>query len=337
MKILGIESSCDECSIAVVEDGKTILSHVVATQIEFHKPFAGVVPEIASRKHVEWILPVFHQALEQGGLSPGDIQGIGVTNRPGLSGSLIVGLTFAKALSLSWKVPFVGVDHVLAHLYAPQLSAEIDYPFIGLLVSGGHSIIARVSGPLTVEVLGASIDDAIGEAFDKVAKHLGLGYPGGKVIDDLARKGNAKAFQFPFANLYKSGHAYDVSYSGLKNAVINQQDLFWDGESPRSIENICASFERVAVDTLLKKLQAACRDTGINRVVAGGGVAANSYLRDRLQGMQDIRAYYPPLDLCTDNGAMIAGLAFHYLTAGLRSGLDETVYAKVPGFRRITS
>ncbi len=335
MIVLGIESSCDECSLALVEDGKKILSHVVATQIPFHAPYHGVVPEIASRKHTEWILPVYRQTLAQAGMNPQKIDGISVANRPGLSGSLLVGLSFAKGLSLGLNKPFVAVDHVLAHLYAPQLEFDIPYPFLGLLVSGGHSIICRVDDFHQVQVLGASIDDACGEAFDKVAKHLNLGYPGGKQIDQLARKGNPRAFRFPVANLYKGQHTYDVSYSGLKNAVINQRELFWDGTSPQTLENICASFEKVAIDTLLKKVILAAKKTGIPRVVAGGGVAANTYLRTALKASVGLEVYYPSLELCTDNGAMIAGLGYHFLKQGIQGSLRENVHPRVQGFRKL--
>ncbi|NCN04858.1 MAG: tRNA (adenosine(37)-N6)-threonylcarbamoyltransferase complex transferase subunit TsaD [Spirochaetales bacterium] len=334
MIILGIETSCDECSIALVEDGKKILSHVIATQIPFHAPFDGVVPEIASRKHVEWIRGVYKKAIFESGLTSSAIDGIAVTNRPGLSGSLIVGLTFAKALSMALEKPFIGIDHVLAHLYAPQLEFSIGYPYLGLLVSGGHSLICRVNSHDKVETLGASIDDAVGEAFDKVAKHLGLGYPGGKAIDQLARKGNPRAYLFPKANLYKGDHPYDFSFSGIKNAVVNQKDQFWDQTSDQSVQNICASFEKVAVDTLLKKVLKAAVETGIHRIVAGGGVAANTYLRNTLSALDDYETYYPSYSLCTDNGAMIAGLGYHYLIRGVESPLSETVYPRVPGFRK---
>ncbi len=338
MLILGIESSCDECSFALVRDGTHIISHIVATQIDFHKPYDGVVPEIASRKHIEMITPVYRQCMADAaakGIGPADIDGIGVSTHPGLTGSLVVGLNFAKALSLALGVPYAGVNHILAHLYAPQLEAEIPYPYIGLLVSGGHTMITLVKHYDDIEVLGASIDDACGEAFDKVAKHHGLGYPGGRIIDELARKGNARAYDFPFSNLYKGGHDYDVSYSGLKNAAINQLEKFWDGKSEQSLENICASFERVAIDSLIKKLEKAAEDTGIRTIVAGGGVAANSYLRSRLGEHPDYQVFFPAMELCTDNGAMIAGIAYQYLKDGKSSPLELGVSARVKGFRKI--
>lgn len=334
MRILGIETSCDECSVAVVEDGRTILSNVIATQVELHRPYNGVVPELASRKHTEWIIPVYRKALADAKLTLRDIEGIAATNRPGLSGSLLVGHSFAKGLSFSSGKPFIGVDHIRAHLYAAHLEQDIDYPYLGLLVSGGHTIICRVSSFDEVEVLGTTIDDACGEAFDKVAKHHGFGYPGGVAVDRLAARGNDRAFDFPHPSLHKGDHRYDVSYSGLKTAVINQMDQFWDGTSEKSPENIAASFQKAAIRILLSRLYRAVEDTGITRVVAGGGVAANSYLRAELGKKTGLEVIFPSLSLCTDNGAMIAGIGYHYLKAGIRSNLDETVSARVRGFRK---
>lgn len=334
MIVLGIESTCDECSVALVEDGRRILSLVIDSQVDIHREFHGVVPEIASRRHVQTILPVYRQALKEAGLQAKDIQGLAVSRQPGLGGSLQVGMGFCKGLAFSLGLPFVGVDHVLGHLYAPHLEADIAYPYLGLLVSGGHSMICHIRGHDQVEVLGASIDDAAGEAFDKVARHYGLGYPGGAALDALARQGNPEAFRFPFSNLYKGNHPYDVSYSGLKNAVINQLDQFWDGTSERSLENIAASFERVAIDTLVRRLARALADTGLVRVVAGGGVAANTRLRASLKALPGIQAFYPSLRLCGDNAAMIAGLGYQYLVRGRTSGWDESVCARVRDFRR---
>lgn len=334
MIVLGVETSCDECSVALVEDGRTILGHVIATQLNEHAPYRGVVPEIASRTHTEWISGVYHEALARAGRSSTAIDAVAVTTRPGLVGSLVVGLSFAKALAYGLGVPLVGVDHMLAHLYAPQLATPVEYPFLGLLVSGGHTIIARASDHFSFEVLGTTIDDACGEAFDKVAKHYELGYPGGVAIDRLAQRGDPTAFSFPDSTLLKGDHRYDVSYSGLKTAAINQLDQFWDGTSPRSKENIAASFQRAAIDALLKRLFRAIDDTGLRRVVAGGGVAANSYLRSQLAERVDLDVVFPPLELCTDNGAMIGGLGYHLLQRGERDGLDLDVSARVAGFRR---
>lgn len=334
MLVLGIETSCDECSAAVVADGRVIESNVVASQIPIMAPYSGVVPELASRKHTEWIRRVVDSALGGAGAAVDDIEGVAATARPGLSGSLLVGFSFAKAFAFARGVPFVGVDHIMAHLYAPQLETDVAYPYLGLLVSGGHTIIAIVRGYNEAEVLGTTVDDACGEAFDKVSKHLGFGYPGGVAIDRLARGGNPRAFSFPDPSLHKGDHAYDVSYSGLKTAVINQLDRFWDGKSEKSDANIAASFERAAIDMLVRRLLQAARDTGLGRVVVGGGVAANTYLRERLR-RSDVAVHFPAKILCTDNAAMVAGLGYRHINDGLRSPLTESVSARVRSFRRV--
>mgnify|MGYP006292765253 CR=1 FL=1 len=334
MLVLGIETSCDECSVAVVEDGRRILGQVIATQTTEHAPYSGVVPEIASRTHTEWISGVFSRALGEAEITAEELDAVAVTNRPGLSGSLVVGLSFAKGLAYGLRIPITGVDHVRAHLYAPQLEREVGYPFLGVLVSGGHTIIAHVHEPLRMDILGTTIDDACGEAFDKVAKFYQLGYPGGVAIDRLAAEGDPRAFAFPDANLHKGEHRYDVSYSGLKTAVINQLDQFWDRDYEKSKANIAASFQKSAIDLLLRRVFRAVADTGLTRVVAGGGVAANSYLRSALSERSEIEAVYPSLELCTDNGAMVAGLGYHLLTSGHEDGLDLDASARVQGFRR---
>ncbi len=335
MKVLGIESSCDETACAIVEDGKKIISNVVATQIPFHQIYKGVVPEIASRKHAEWILPVVRQALDQAGMKLEDIDAIAATNRPGLMGSLLVGLTFGKTLAWAANKPFIAVNHMLGHMYAAHLENDIEYPYLGLLVSGGHSIIARVKGFDDLEVLGTTIDDSVGEAFDKVSKYYGLGYPGGVVIDRLAKNGDPKAFNFPVPKLDKGDdHRYDVSFSGLKTAVIHQSDMFLKKGYEKTNENICAAFQETACKTLTSRLFRAVEDTGLKTVVAGGGVAANSRLRELLGQRSDIKCIFPPLKLCGDNGAMIAGVAYHFLKRGDRSGLDVTAQARIPQFKR---
>ncbi|OHD26058.1 MAG: tRNA (adenosine(37)-N6)-threonylcarbamoyltransferase complex transferase subunit TsaD [Spirochaetes bacterium GWB1_59_5] len=334
MTILGIESSCDECAAAVVIDGRRVVSSIIATQIARHAEFDGVVPEIASRLHTEWIRDVVAQALDEAGVSVAELDGVAVTSKPGLAGSLLVGVSFAKALAWAAGKPFVGVNHVLAHLYAPLLSEDIEYPFIGLMVSGGHTMICQTNGFDDIEVLGTTIDDAIGEAFDKVAKHYGLGYPGGSAIDKLARKGNPAACKFPSTNLYKGEHRYDVSYSGIKTAAIRQLDQFWNPAFERTDENLAAAFEKAAVDMLVSRLLRAVDDTGINTVVAGGGVAANTYLRSRLAKRTDLRLYFPPLSLCGDNAAMVAGLGYRMLARGDRDGLALNASPRVAAFKR---
>jgi len=336
MKVLGIETSCDECSAAVVKDGEKILSNVIATQIPFHAPYSGVVPEIASRKHTEWIYAVTKEALDKAGLSAADIDAVSVTNRPGLLGSLLVGLSFAKAFAWARDIPFITVDHMLAHLYAPRLAAgnKPEYPFLGLLVSGGHTIICRADGFDSITVLGTTIDDAAGEAFDKVAKYYNFGYPGGAVIDKMARGGDSAAFRFPSPSLHKGEHRCDVSYSGLKTAVINQLDMFKVKKGAHTNEDIAASFQKTAVDILLRALLNAAEDTGLRTIVAGGGVAANSFLRSRLAEYPQFDCVFPPLELCGDNAAMVAGIGFHYLARGEHSPLNVTASARVTGFKK---
>lgn len=335
MNVLGIETSCDECSVAVVTDGKRILSNIVATQIERHAPWNGVVPEIASRLHVEWIEDVTSQALKEADVSLSeDIDAVAVTSRPGLIGSLLVGLSYAKGLAWSAGKPWVAVDHMMAHLYAPHLEYEIEYPYLGLIVSGGHTIICRVESMEDVTVLGTTIDDACGEAFDKVAKFYNMGYPGGVILDKLAEKGDPNAFRFTEPRLHKGDHRYDVSYSGLKTAAVNQLEQFRTEGAESSLENIAASFRKSAIDMLVKKVKLAVADTGINRVVAGGGVSANRYLRKSLLEDVSLESYFPSMQLCTDNGAMIAALGYHQIMRGERSELNLNAAARVSGFRR---
>jgi N6-L-threonylcarbamoyladenine synthase len=343
MRVLGIESSCDECAAAVVEDGRKVLSNIVATQIPFHAPYNGVVPEIASRKHTEWIYAVAKEALDKAGMEAGDVDAVAVTNRPGLLGSLIVGLSFAKAFAWARGIPLIAVDHMKAHLYAWQLlkdgeadgTVQAGYPFLGLLVSGGHTIICRADGFDDISVLGTTIDDSVGEAFDKVAKHYGFGYPGGAVIDRMAKEGDSSVFRFPMPNLYKGDHRCDVSYSGLKNAAINQLEKFrvTQGSKTRH-EDIAASFQKTAVEILLRALFNAVEDSGISTVVAGGGVAANSMLRQRLNERQNLKSIFPPGEFCGDNAAMIAGIGYRYLLRGDSSPLSVTASARVEGFKK---
>ncbi|MEM5947935.1 tRNA (adenosine(37)-N6)-threonylcarbamoyltransferase complex transferase subunit TsaD [Spirochaetia bacterium 38H-sp] len=339
MIVVGIESSCDECSVAVVKDGRSVLSNVIATQIEFHKPYSGVVPEIASRKHVEWIMDVYNRALKEAGISSCDIDVVAATNRPGLMGSLVVGFSFAKGLAMGLEKPLVAVDHIKAHLYAPHLEYDISYPFIGLLLSGGHTVISMVNSFDDFEVMGTTIDDACGEAFDKVAKHFGWGYPGGVVIDRMAEKGCDTAFSFPDSVLKKDKHTYDVSYSGIKTAVVYQLEQFKNPGYESSPENIAASFRKAAIDMVLKRLDRAVNDTGIKRVVLGGGVAANSYLRRVLteKKHEGWEVFFPSMELCTDNGAMVAAIAYEYAIRGRFDSLESGVSARVPDFKPYSS
>ncbi|GMO21413.1 MAG: tRNA (adenosine(37)-N6)-threonylcarbamoyltransferase complex transferase subunit TsaD [Termitinemataceae bacterium] len=353
MIVLGIETSCDECSAALVEDGRRILSNVVATQIPFHAPFYGVVPEIASRKHAEWITPVVESAFREAALDIKDVDGVAVTNRPGLMGALLVGLGFAKGFAWARRLPFIACDHLLAHLYAAHLKTEngccsdltrdeackklrgdkndkneaLAYPFLGLLVSGGHSIICKAEDFDTITVLGSSADDAVGEAFDKVAKHYGWGYPGGKAIDTLAQSGDSSAFAFPLPKPHEGGPCA-LSYSGLKTAVIHQTRFFCKKQNPVEAD-IAASFQKAAVETLIRALIAAVELSGITTVVAGGGVAANSYLRKRLAEYKELRCVFPPPELCGDNAAMVAALGWEYLLRGIHSPFSVSACTRV--------
>ncbi|TXT43201.1 MAG: O-sialoglycoprotein endopeptidase [Spirochaetes bacterium] len=336
MLVLGIESSCDECSVAVVRDGQEILSNVVATQIPHHEVYSGVVPELASRLHVQWIHGVTEAALSQAGIKIQDLGGVAATSQPGLIGSLAVGLSFGKAIAFALGLPFKGVNHMLAHLYAPQLESPMEYPFLGLLVSGGHSIICVAEDFDQIRVLGTTIDDAVGEAFDKVAKHYGFGYPGGQVIDQLAEQGDPEVFRFPMPSLHKGEHRYDLSYSGLKTAVIHHLEDYRAKAGPASAENIAAGFRKTAVDTLTSRLHRAVEDTGINRVVAGGGVAANAYLRRVLAAWKDVDIRFPPLSLCGDNGAMVAGIAYRYFQRGEKDDFDLVPNSRIPIYKRGT-
>ena len=290
--------------------------------------------QLASRKHIEFILPVVKKALKDAHLSLSDIDGIAATNTPGLLGSLLVGFTFAKTLSLASQKPFIAINHMLAHLYASHIAFDIEYPYLGLLVSGGHCIICKVMDFDKTQVLGTTIDDAPGEAFDKVAKFYNFGYPGGVIIDEMSKKGDVKAASFPMPFLHGEGHECDVSYSGLKTAVINQIDKFWHDEYPKTPSNIAASFQYTAIKILLRAIKNALEETKLTTLVAGGGVAANSLLRKKLLELKGITSIFPPLSLCTDNAAMVAGLGYQYLKRGIISDANVEVQSRVMGFSK---
>jgi len=311
MLVLGIETSCDDTAAAVVEDARHVRSNIVAAQ-DVHREFGGVVPELASRAHLDLIAPTVERALEAAGIRFGDLDGIAVTRAPGLMGSLIVGVSYAKALAAALGRPLVGVNHIEAHLLAPLLEgAVLAEPFAGAVVSGGHSEIFVVTAPGRYEIVGTTRDDAIGEAFDKVAKLLGLGFPGGPVVDRLAGDGRADHFAFPRA--MRGSGDYDLSYSGLKTAVRREIERAYPGGAPPYdalfTADVCASFQAAAVDALLTKLEAAAQDHGARTLVVGGGVACNRRLRAGLAAMGErlgVPAYTPSPKLCADNGAMIA-------------------------------
>jgi len=327
--VLGIESSCDETAAAVLEDGRRVRSTVVASQDAVHAPYGGVVPELASRRHLEVIVPVVQRALEEGGVTLPGLDGIAVTHGPGLVGSLLVGCSLAKSLAWAQGIPLVGVNHLEGHIYAASLTDDPPvHPFLALVVSGGHTALYHAKAPLTYHLVGETRDDAAGEAFDKVAKLLGLGFPGGPIIERVARDGMPNAIAFPLAQM--TDQAPDFSFSGLKTAV----SLHVKRHQPldaREVADIAASFQATVVKLLVRKTVKAAGGLGVNRIVLTGGVAANTALREGLAAAaaeQRIHLHVPPRQLCTDNAAMIAAAGTARLLAGERAGLDLNA---VPG------
>jgi N6-L-threonylcarbamoyladenine synthase len=344
--ILGIDTSCDDTSAAVIENGTTILSNSISNQSEIHKKYGGIVPELASRRHIEMIWPVVDEALKAAGLSCKDLACIAVCHGPGLIGSLLVGCSFAKALCYAKKIPLVAVNHLEGHIFSPFLEmTKPDYPFIALIVSGGHTCLYRVDDFGKYFELGRTRDDAAGEAYDKVSKLLGLGYPGGPVIDYLARDGNPDAIDFPRAYLPDS---LDFSFSGLKTAVLHyvkseinhsnhpspsRGEGKGGGEISELINDISASFQAAVVDVLVRKTEWAIRKERIKRITLSGGVAANSALRQKMLKMakeKEVEVYMPSVSLCTDNAAMIAAAGYHHFKAGNVAGLDLNPIAYLP-------
>ena len=324
--ILGIETSCDETSAAVVRNGNHLLSNVVSSQIDVHNSFGGVVPEIASRMHTEIILQVIDQALGTAETSAKEVDAIAVTQGPGLIGSLMVGISTAKALAFSHGKPLVGVNHLEAHIAVAHLENAIDFPFVALIVSGGHTNLYMVRGSLDFELLGSTRDDAAGEAFDKGAKALGLGYPGGVEIDRLSKSGNPDAISFPrpFNN-----ESHDFSFSGLKTALLNHIKKN-PIESEENLFDVCAGFQEAIVETLVDKTLNAARKNEVRSVVLAGGVACNSRLRklseERIRS-EGINVFMPSPTLCTDNAAMIATLGYHMYTDNRVSTFDISPYS----------
>ncbi len=322
MLVLGIETSCDEASAAVVEDGVKIRSNIIYSQDEVHARYGGVVPELASRKHIETIVPVVKEALRQARISLKELNGIAATAGPGLIGSLLVGLSLAKSLAYFQHIPFIGVNHLEGHLTSIFLEKELSFPYVGLVVSGGHTNLYLVQGFGDYLLLGKTRDDAAGEAFDKVAKLLGLGYPGGVVIDRLAKDGNCQAFKFPRSMI--QDESLDFSFSGIKTAVANFVRERGKEKVERSLKDIAASFQQAVVEVLVFKAIKAARSRGVDKIVLSGGVAANSRLRSLFRDSpeEDIKIYFPSPLLCTDNGAMIAGVGYRYLKEGKNSPLS---------------
>ena len=311
--ILGIESTCDETGASVVTDGWDVRSNIVASQIDLHAKYRGVVPEIASRAHIENILPVVRESLESAACGVADLDAIAVANRPGLIGSLLIGVTAAKTLAWSLGKPLLAVDHVHAHLYSVMLEKNDPPPLpaVGLVISGGHTSLYRVDDWTTIARLGSTIDDAVGEAFDKVAAILGLGYPGGPIIDQLAAEGDAEAIKFPRTTLGRE--SLDFSFSGLKTAVLYRVrgvpgKKREPQEAPAPLKDVAASFQRACIDVITKKLDRAIRRTRAKSVIIGGGVSANRGLRAALADFA-VPVYFPQIAYCTDNAAMTAGLA----------------------------
>lgn len=328
MVVLGIDTSCDDTSFAVLRSGREILSNVVSSQVPLHRLFGGVVPEIASRKHVELADVVYREALERANATLQDVDVIAVTQGPGLIGSVLIGLSFAKGLALASRKPLIGVNHIEAHALSIFLEKTIQFPFLALIVSGGHSVILLFEEPGRFSLIGTTRDDAVGEAFDKIAKHIGLGYPGGRVIEEAARNGRGDSISFPRPMVDEKN--YDFSFSGLKTAFINYVKKNGIGDDNRA--DALASFQEAACDVLAIKTMKAAMDLGVKRIVLGGGVASNGRLREvffERAASQDISVFVPPPHLCTDNGAMVAIAGYFHARLNRFSPLDIKGYSRM--------
>jgi N6-L-threonylcarbamoyladenine synthase len=338
MLILGIDTSCDDTSASVVEDGRRIVSNIVSSQSDIHAKYGGIVPELASRRHIEMVIPVVDEALRKAGISLPDIAAVAVCHGPGLIGSLLIGCSFAKALCYSAKIPLVAVNHLEGHILSPFLAPPVpEFPFISLVVSGGHTSLYSAEGFGKYDELGRTRDDAAGEAFDKVSKLLGLGYPGGPVIDRLAQISDGRAIDFPRAYLPET---LDFSFSGLKTAVLNFLRSHSGLNKPDAATldegitgDVAASFQTAVVDVLVRKTEWAIRKKRIRRVALSGGVAANSELRKKMKEMgaeRDVEVFVPPVALCTDNAAMIAAAGYHHFIGGELAGPGLNPRAYLP-------
>lgn len=341
MKVLGIESTCDETACAIVEDGRLLLSQVIASQIDLHQLYGGVFPELACRRHIDTIIPVITDTLKKAGLSPQDIDLIAVAKGPGLIGALLIGLNVTKALSLAWGIPFIGVNHIEAHLYAAMMPIETPIlPALGVVISGGHTLMAHIHALGHYTLIGTTVDDAIGEAFDKVATLLGLPYPGGPVIEKLALEGDAQAFAFKPGSV--KGRPLDFSFSGLKTHVLYTVKGANSSKGSPTIlpehqkKDVAASFQETALGDIVSKSLKAARLYDLQAIYVGGGVSQNQYLRVCYQralsrmGLE-IPIYFPPPALSTDNAAMIAGLGYHvFLRQGHGDPLDLEPMIRIP-------
>ena len=327
IKIMAIESSCDETSVAVVKNGREVISNVISSQIDMHKKFGGVVPEVASRMHLEVINNIVREALDEAKITIEEIDAITVTKGPGLVGALLVGISEAKALSYACKKPLIGVNHMKGHICAALIThKELEPPFICLLVSGGHTYLVHVKGYNDMEVIGKTIDDACGEAYDKVARCLGMNYPGGPEVEKLAKLGNEEAIDFPRVMLDKN--SYNFSFSGLKTAVLNYLNSKKQKNEEISKEDVCASFQRAVFDVLIYKTERLMKEKNLDKLVVSGGVSANNTLRAEIEKMcekNNFKSYFPSKILCTDNAAMIASSGYYEYISGVRSDLTLNV------------
>lgn len=332
MKILAIESSCDETAVAIVEDGRKVLTDCIASQVELHKIYGGVVPEIASRKHIEAIYGLADQALEAAGLNREDVDAVAVTNAPGLIGAVLVGVNFAKAAAMALNVPLIPVHHIRGHIAANYIAyPELEPPFLCLVASGGHSLLVDVQDYTTFHILGSTRDDAAGECFDKVARLLGMPYPGGAALDRMAQNGDETKYPMPHTKL--SGNPLDMSFSGLKTAAINLIHNANQKGEELDIPSLCASFSLAVSEMLVPRTIQALKQTGYQKLAIAGGVAANSRIRADLKREAEklgAELYMPPLKLCGDNGAMIGAQAYYEYLAGVRAGQDLNAFATMP-------
>jgi N6-L-threonylcarbamoyladenine synthase len=334
--ILALESSCDDLAAALVRDGHQVLASVVKSQDQIHAPYGGVVPELASRDHVRHLQATVRAALERASVSLDEVDAIACTTGPGLIGSLLVGVSFAKALAYRLGKPLIAVHHIEGHLASARLGEQpLDFPFLGFVVSGGHTQLYRVTTLASAELLGETRDDSAGEAFDKIAKRLGLGYPGGREVDLAARRGNGERFQFPRPMLREAG--LELSFSGLKTAVaLEAERLERSGGgalAARDVDDLCASFQEAAVDVLVEKARRALEVTGLRRLALVGGLAANTRLRERIAELARelaVETRFPPIALCTDNAAMIGAVADGMLRSGRVAPLDVEAFSRVP-------